>query len=62
METQKSMTTRSRLKKLYQLNDKIRYEMLGESDTEYKEELERLRDKVLAEIEVCKDKIENNQA
>lgn len=62
METKKSMTTRSRLKKLYQLNDKIRYEMLGESDTEYKEELERLQEKVLEEIQICKDKIENNQA
>ena len=54
------MTPRSRLRKLYELNNKIGLEMLGETDNEYREELERLREKVLEEIEICKDKIDKN--
>ena len=60
MITQKSMTPRSRLRKLYELNNKIGLEMLGETDNEYREELERLREKVLEEIEICKDKIDKS--
>lgn len=60
MKTQKSMSTRQRLKKLYQLKDKIRYEKLGQEDTEYREELDRLEAKVDEEINDCKSRIENN--
>lgn len=54
------MSTRVRLRKLYDLNKKIHFEMLGETDTEYREELERVQEQVLAEIEICKEKIEKN--
>lgn len=60
MKSQKSMSTRTRLKKLYGLKDKIRYERLGEADAEYREELDRLEVKVNDEIKICLERIENN--
>jgi hypothetical protein len=60
MKTQKSMSTRQRLKQLYKLKDKIRYEKLGQEDSEYRDELDRLEQKVNAEIQSCKERIEKN--
>lgn len=65
MEKQKSktpvkMSSKARLKALYRLSDRIRFEILGEQDAEYRGECERLQKKVWDEIEVVKDRIEKN--
>lgn len=46
----------SRLAKLYKLEEQIRYEQLGEEDFEYREHLEALRLRVLAEIKLEKQR------
>jgi hypothetical protein len=66
MEKQKSktpvkkMSSRAKLKELYRLSDRIRFEILGETDAEYRTECEKLQKLVKAEIEVVKDRIEKN--
>lgn len=43
---------KTRLEKLYDLEAKIRFEQLGEQDFEYRDHLETLRLRVLAEIKL----------
>jgi len=58
--TQRPISTRARLKKLYAFRDKVREEMLGQEDQEYRALLQRYYDAATEEIEICLERIENN--
>lgn len=54
------MSTKTRLKKLYRFRDLVNYEMLGQTDAEYRGILEHAKIRANEEIAICLERIENN--